>query len=113
MRTGFDNSNVSFSNRVVERHPIANGSYWISDNFFNLKAGNSFVNAAGVKKIADQNDLNEHGINKTPLGPKGTNGKSIEFNHYGGEVIYSLPNELFGYYLINPKAISWIRRPST
>lgn len=103
LRTGFDNSNVSFSNRVVERHPIASGSYWISYDFFNLKAGDSFVNAAGVRKNADQNDLDQHNINKTPLGPKGTNGKSLEFNHDGGEVIYSLPNGMFGYYLINAK----------
>jgi hypothetical protein len=103
LRTGFDNSNVSFSNRVVERHPIASGSYWISYDFFNLKAGDSFVNADGITKNADQKDLDQHNINKTPLGPKGTNGKSLEFNHDGGEVIYSLPNGMFGYYLINAK----------
>ncbi len=101
VRTGFDNSNVSFSNRMVEHHTISDGSYWISYDFFNLKLNDVFTNAQGITKNAEQADLDEHNINKSPLGPKGTNGGSLEFNHDGGEVIYSLPNGLFGYYLIN------------
>ena len=102
VRTGFDNSNVSFSNRIVERHPTAEG-YWISYDFFNLKAGDVITDANGRQKPAAQADLDNHNINKTPLGPVGTNAGSIEFSHDGGEVIYSLPNGLFGYYLINAK----------
>jgi len=101
IRTGFDNSNVSNSNRIVEHHTISDGSYWISYDFLNLKAGDQFTNFQGILKNAEQIDLDEHNINKSPLGPKGTNGASLEFSHDGGEVIYSLPNGLFGYYLIN------------
>lgn len=103
LRTGFDNSNVSFSNRIVERHAIAEGSYWITYDFFNLKAGDLITDANGNQRQANQEDLDKHNINKSPLGPLGTNGEDREFNHDGGEVIYSLPNGLFGYYLIDAK----------
>ena len=103
LRTGFDNSNVSFSNRIIERHAIAEGSYWITYDFFNLKAGDLITDAKGNQRQANQADLDKHNINKSPLGPLGTNGAEREFNHDGGEVIYSLPNGLFGYYLIDAK----------
>lgn len=101
VRTGFDNSNVSFSNRIIERHAIAEGSYYITYDFFNLKAGDVITDANGKKRNANQNDLDRHNINKSPLGPVGTNAGAIEFTHDGGEVIYSLPNGMLGYYLIN------------
>ncbi len=103
LRTGFDNSNVSFSNRIIERHAIAEGSYWITYDFFNLKAGDKIKDANGKEKLANQADLDKHNINKSPLGPIGTNSAKLEFQHDGGEVIYSLPNGMFGYYLIDAK----------
>lgn len=98
LRTGFDNSNVSFSNRIVERHEGRTGGYYLSYDFIPLTLGQPLGSG-----FASQEDLDRHNINKSPLGPAGTNSSnsSAEFKHDGGEVIYMLPNGLFGYYLIN------------
>ena len=70
-RAGFNNSGVSNHNRVVERHAFRDGAYWKSYDF----AGS----------VGTQNIFN-HPLN---------------FTHDGGEVIFSLPNGLQAYYLVN------------
>jgi hypothetical protein len=75
-RAGFNGSGVSRNNRLLERHKSGYGYYWKSYDF----AGN-----------AERKNLFEY-----PLGPG--SGKD-EFEHDGGEIIFSLPNGLQGYFL--------------
>jgi mono/diheme cytochrome c family protein len=84
IRIGFRSSGVSAHNRLIERHKLRNGgSFWISYDF---------------NADEDRADLREN-----PLGPRRLNIKNFEkaFEHAGGEVIYSLPNGLFGYLLVD------------
>jgi len=78
-RAGFNGSGVSRNNRLIERHETGYGAYWKSYDF----AGS-----------ADRENLFEH-----PLGPGGQS----PFNHSGGEIIFSLPNGLQGYMLVDGK----------
>ena len=68
-RAGFNDSGVSSHNRVVERHASLYGAYWKSYDF-----------AASV-------------------GKKDIYTFPTAFDHDGGEVVFSLPNGLQGYYL--------------
>jgi mono/diheme cytochrome c family protein/sugar lactone lactonase YvrE len=70
-RAGFANSGVSRNNRVLERWDLRNGAFWRTFDF----AGNT----------GDQN-IFEHPFN---------------FKHEGGEVLFSLPNGLQGYMIID------------
>ncbi len=78
-RAGFNGSGVSRNNRLIERHETGYGAYWKSYDF----AGS-----------ADRENLFEH-----PLGPGGNS----PFDHAGGEIIFSLPNGLQGYMLVDGK----------
>jgi mono/diheme cytochrome c family protein len=78
-RAGFNGSGVSRNNRLIERHESSYGAYWKSYDF---------------SENADRKNLFEH-----PLGPGGDQG----FTHDGGEIIFSLPNGLQGYLLVNAK----------
>jgi mono/diheme cytochrome c family protein len=83
-RAGFNkgSSGVSDHNRMVERHDIATGYYWKSYDF------------AG--------DAGRQVLEKFPHGPKEIaplDGHLQAFEHDGGEMIFSLPNGLQGYYL--------------
>ncbi|HWB10380.1 MAG TPA: c-type cytochrome domain-containing protein [Pirellulales bacterium] len=80
MRAAFNRSGVSQNNRLIERHKSPYGSYWKSYDF----GGN----------VGRQN-LFEH-----PLGP---GGDSEYFQHDGGELIFSLPNGLQGYMLVDAR----------
>ena len=75
-RAGFQQSGVSRNNRLIERHSISTGYLWTSYDF----AGNR-----------DRQSLFEF-----PLGP-GTG--DFQFQHNGGETIFSLPNHFQAYYL--------------
>jgi WD40 repeat protein/mono/diheme cytochrome c family protein len=77
-RAGFNRSGVSRNNRLIERHRLPYGSYWKSYDF----AGNT-----------GQKNLFEH-----PMGPADS---SDSFRQDGGEIIFSLPNGLQGYMLVN------------
>ena len=70
-RAGTNNSGVSNNNRVIERHTSRYGAYWKSYDF---------AGSVGTQNIFT------HPLN---------------FTHDGGEVIFSLPNGLQGYYLAN------------
>lgn len=82
MRAGMDGkkSGVSDFNRIVERHDMPFGYYWIS-----YDAGDS---------------RERHNHANFPLGPKfpGRNNLAA-FDHDGGEIIFSLPNGLQAYLL--------------
>ncbi|MGH7129333.1 MAG: transcriptional regulator, partial [Planctomycetaceae bacterium] len=84
-RAGFAESGVSRHNRLVDRHSAVYGYYWKSYDF-----GNSEGQA---------------NLFKNPLGPVVKDDERFAaftnhaFEHAGGEMIFSLPNGLQGYYL--------------
>jgi hypothetical protein len=80
-RAGFSESGVSVSNRLVERHPSTLGYYWKSYDFKRSNGTGSLF--------------------QFPLGPlvKGQPFQEFAFVHDGGEMIFSLPNGLQGYFL--------------
>ncbi len=85
VRAGFAKSGVSSQNRMIERHVSLYGYYWKSYDFkSNDGKGNLFQN---------------------PLGPsfKGNPFADQAFEHAGGEIIFTLPNKLQGYLLVNNK----------
>ena len=90
IRAGFGDSGVSVNNRLVERHVISTGAYWISYDF----ASND-----GKQNLMD-----------FPLGPKGVwertklaEFEKFTFDHDGGEVIFNLPNGFQAYGLFDAK----------
>lgn len=94
MRAGFKNSNVSTQNRIIERHSQANGlAYWISYDF---------VSNEGVNNIFS-----------LPLGPVGAGFDARAFQHDGGEIIFQLPNGLFGFYLSNAEGVALDKGPTS
>ena len=78
IRAAFNRSGVSQNNRLIEWHKSPYGSYWKSYDF----AGN-----------AGRQNLFEY-----PLGPGSGEG---HFQHDGGELIFTLPNGLQGYMLVD------------
>lgn len=84
-RAGFATSGVSQHNRMVERHDAAYGAYWKSYDF--------------------KSDEGTGELTKFPLGPvfEGNPFPRQAFEHAGGEIIFSLPNRLHGYLLVNAK----------
>ncbi|HEV3385612.1 MAG TPA: NPCBM/NEW2 domain-containing protein [Gemmata sp.] len=76
-RAGFNGSGVSRNNRLIERHETTYGAYWKSYDF----GGSS-----GRQNLFER-----------PLGPGG----NLSFSHDGGEIIFSLPNGLQGYMLVD------------
>lgn len=83
VRAGFSKSGVSGSNRLIERHESSYGAYWKSYDF---KANDGKSN-----------------LFSNPLGPKFTRNpyNAIAFEHDGGEMIFTLPNGLQGYFLVD------------
>lgn len=78
-RAGFNESGVSQSNRIIERHPSVYGAYWKSYDF---------------RKSTEERSIFEH-----PLGPRDTK-VSNGFVHDGAEIIFSLPNGLQAYMIV-------------
>ncbi|WP_165220638.1 protein kinase domain-containing protein [Aquisphaera insulae] len=84
-RAGFTTSGVSSQNRLADRHNLASGYYWKSYDFRNTDGtGNVF---------------------RYPLGPAFADNPypRLAFEHAGGEIIYSLPNGLQAYMLVDAK----------
>jgi hypothetical protein len=77
-RSGFHGSGVTFHNRVLERHGRRHRAYWRSYDF-----------------AADTGPRN---VFAYPLGPGPSAGT---FQHDGGEIIFTLPNGLQGYMLVD------------
>lgn len=88
-RAGFNGSGVSRNNRLIERHESSYGAYWKSYDF----AGS-----------AERKNLFAH-----PMGPGGENA----FEHDGGEIIFTLPNGLQGYMLVDNKGNRIDRGPTS
>src|SRR5262249_12390486 len=80
VRAGFNGSGVSGNNRLIERHPSPYGSYWRSYGF---------ADTTGQRNLF-----------AFPLGPA-ADGKG--FVPDGGEIIFSLPNGLNAFMLVNEK----------
>ncbi len=79
-RAGFNGSGVSRNNRLIERHESGAAVYWKSYDF----GGNT-----GRQNLFAQ-----------PLGP---GNRDADFLHDGGEIIFSLPNGLQAYFLVDGK----------
>ncbi len=78
IRAAFNRSGVSQNNRLIEWHKSPYGSYWKSYDF----GGNT----------------GRQNLFQYPMGPG--NGAN-EFQHDGGEIVFSLPNGLQGYLLVD------------
>jgi hypothetical protein len=84
LRIGFRSSGVSAHNRMLERHKQRNGGFfWLSYDF-------------------DADDGRQD-LRANPLGPRAIDQRNFQrtFEHAGGEVIFSLPNGLQAYLLVN------------
>jgi serine/threonine protein kinase/formylglycine-generating enzyme required for sulfatase activity len=82
-RAGFNDSGVSNNNRLIERHEFADGRYyWKSYDF----------------KAPEGADGSLRNLFQHPLGP---GPEPNAFRHDGGEIIFSLPNRLQGYMLVD------------
>jgi Cytochrome C oxidase, cbb3-type, subunit III len=82
VRAGFTESGVSNSNRVVERHRSPYGAYWKSHDF--------------------PDNVGDHNIFQHPL----------DFQRAGGEIIFSLPNGLQGYMLVDARGARLDQAPT-
>lgn len=98
LRAGFLKSGVSQGNRLIERLPTPEGGYyWRSYDF-------------------DPNRQNRRGgdLFKAPLGPIEaglTKDANLAFSQDGGEMVFSLPNGLQGYMLVDAKGKRLARAP--
>lgn len=93
LRIGFTESKVSTrANRLIERHSTSNGYYWKSYDFLPSTAAPGTANAVKSKRL----------LKEFPTGPRFNDNKFTEtaFDHDGGEIIFSLPNQLQGYMLV-------------
>jgi hypothetical protein len=84
LRVGFRRSGVALNNRMLERHLGAQGqALWVSYDF------------ASNQGRAD--------LMANPLGPRDRDRQNFvhTFEHAGGEVIFTMPNGLQGYMLVN------------
>jgi mono/diheme cytochrome c family protein len=98
VRAGFEEgaSGVSDHNRMIERHDLPQGGYyWKSYDF----AGSH-----------DRQDIRRHPHGPAELEPLDENLEAFE--HDGGEMIFSLPNGLQGYYLSTEKGDRLDRGPT-
>jgi WD40 repeat protein/mono/diheme cytochrome c family protein len=88
-RAGFIGSGISRNNRLLERHDAMNGYYWRTYDF-----------EAIPQNLTDRDNLlpDRRNLFAYPLGPGQTDNT---FQHAAGEAIFSLPNGLQGYILIN------------
>ncbi len=89
MRVAFNGSGISKNNRILERHDAVHGYYWRTYDFEEVPQN---LLERGVQAPDRRN------VFAYPLGPG-----SVEntFLHAGGEAIFSLPNGLQGYYIMN------------
>jgi hypothetical protein len=82
LRIAFGMSGVSNNERMIERHDLGGGNYfWWSYDFANR--------------------LEQSRVTEKPLGPTIVTGDRFQntFNQAGGEAIFSLPNNMQGYFL--------------
>jgi serine/threonine-protein kinase len=82
-RAGFSESNVSRQNRLIERHESKFGAYWKSYDF-KSNVGRENLHGYPLGPVFDSN----------PYNPQA-------FAHVGGEIVFTLPNGLNGYMLVD------------
>jgi WD domain, G-beta repeat/Planctomycete cytochrome C len=89
MRVAFNGSGISKNNRVLERHDAVHGYYWRTYDFEEVPQN---LIDRGLQAPDRRN------VFAYPLGPG-----SVEntFLHAGGEAIFSLPNGLQGYFIMD------------
>src|SRR5262249_23331661 len=98
-RAGFNGSRVARNNRVLERHDSMLGAYWRTYDF-----------DAVPQNLTERDVLlpDRRNIFAYPLGPgAGEN----TFQHAGGEIIFSLPNGLHGFMLVNANGVRVDKAP--
>src|SRR5262249_9967163 len=98
-RAGFNGSGVSRNNRVLERHDSILGVYWRTYDF-----------DAVPQNLIERDILlpDRRNIFAYPLGPgAGDN----TFQHAGGGIIFSLPNGLHGFMLVNANGVRVDKAP--
>lgn len=89
-RAGFNSSGVSRNNRLIERHESGGTVYWKSYDFAgNTGRQNLFAHPLGPS------------VTPSPLGGEGRVRGDITFQHDGGEIIFTLPNGLHAYFLVD------------
>ena len=95
LRSAIVNSGISVSNRLMDRHRGRDGYYWKSYDFA--------INA------------NKNNLAQFPLGPEfeGHPHPNSAFDQDGGEMIYSLPNGMQAYMLIDGEGNRIERGPPT
>jgi mono/diheme cytochrome c family protein len=89
VRAGFNGSGISKNNRVLERHDALTGAYWRTYDF------------ESVPQNLLERDLllpDRRNLFASPLGPAFGD---ASFQHAAGEIIFTLPNGLHGYMLVN------------
>ncbi len=99
-RLGFNGSGISRNNRVLERHDAETGVYWRTYDF------------DAVPQNLIERDLllpDRRNLFAYPLGPGGTDNF---FQHAGGEAIFSLPNGLHGFLLVNANNVRIDKGPT-
>jgi WD40 repeat protein len=98
-RAGFNGSGVSRNNRVLERHDSMLGVYWRTYDF-----------DAVPQNLIERDILlpDRRNIFAYPLGPGGGDNT---FQHAGGEIIFSLPNGLHGFMLVNANSVRVDKAP--
>ena len=99
-RAGFATSGVSIGHRLLQRHPSRDGAYWQSFDFGESNSqGNLFQRPFGPPQFEGTD----------PQDAKA----DLAFQHDGGEMIFSLPNGLQGYFLTDAKGNRLDRGPIT
>lgn len=84
-RAGFDESGVSIGARVLSRYGLPSGGYyWISDDFVKANRRSTLYRFA-LGPIFDGNEFADR----------------FGYQHDGGEIIFSLPNGMQGYMLVD------------
>ncbi|MGB7342964.1 MAG: c-type cytochrome domain-containing protein [Pirellulaceae bacterium] len=87
VRAGFDESGVSIGARVLSRYGLPSGGYyWVSDDFVKANRRSSLYRFA-LGPIFEGNEFADR----------------FGYQHDGGEIIFSLPNGLQGYMLVDGK----------
>ena len=83
IRSGFNNSGVSSSNRLIERHNSTNGYFWVSYDFSSNSGKSNIFNFPG--------------------NPSNFIAGEGAFEHHGNGIIYQLPNKMQAYYIASSK----------
>ena len=86
-RAGFASSGVSRHNRLIDRHVGSQTAYYYKSYDFSNSHGRSLLARFPLGPTFDDNDFS----------------KDFAFQHDGGEIIYSLPNGLQAYMLVDAK----------